>query len=116
MEHGERGRLNEMANNEKMAYLRFGGLQAEGAGLGDGSLGFLAPGFTSGSYQASAKVCGTPSPGLCNAIALHPLTWTSAPDSCPEGTDQRVWQQSRPLLPHLQVGLLAAKVEGLHPG
>ena len=83
-----------MGNTEKVVCLHFGGLQAEGAGLGDGSLGFLAPGFTSGSCQASAKVCEMPSPSLCNAIPLQHVKRTSAPEPCPEGTDHRVWQQS----------------------
>lgn len=71
IEHRERGRVDVMGNTEKVVCLHFGGLQAEGAGLGDGSLGFLAPGFTSGSCQTSAEVCEMPLPGLCNAIPYN---------------------------------------------
>lgn len=60
-----------MGNTEKVACLHFGGLQAEDVGLGDGSLGFLAPGFTSNSCQASAKVHEMPSPSLHNTVPLQ---------------------------------------------
>lgn len=60
IEHKEHGRVDETGNAEKVMCLHFVGLQADGAGLGDGSLGFLAPRFTLGCHQA--KVCEIPSP------------------------------------------------------
>lgn len=53
VEHKEHGRVDEMGNAEKAMCLPFGGLQADGAGLRDRSLGFLAPRFTLGSHQAN---------------------------------------------------------------
>lgn len=111
IEHKEHGRVYETGNAEKVMCLHFVGLQADGAGLGDGSLGFLAPRFTLGCHQA--KVCEIPSPILCKAIPLQHMKCTSVPESCPEVT---VWQQSWPLLLQMQVCLPAAKAEGLHPG
>lgn len=85
IEHKEHGRVDETGNAEKVMCLHFVGLQADGAGLGDGSLGFLAPRFTLGCHQA--KVCEIPSPILCKAIPLQLMKCTSVPESCPEGTE-----------------------------
>lgn len=43
IEHKEHERVDEMGNAEKAMCLHFGGLQADGAGLGGGSLGFPSP-------------------------------------------------------------------------
>lgn len=77
IEHKEHGKVDEMGNAEKAMCLHLGGLQADGAGLGDGSLGFLAPRFTLGSHQA--EVCEIPSPILCKAICLQHMECTSVP-------------------------------------
>lgn len=85
IEHKEHGMVDEMGNAEKAMCLHFGGLQADGAGLRDGSLGFLTPRFTLGSHQA--EVCEIPSPILCKAIPLQHTKCTSVPEPCPEGTE-----------------------------
>lgn len=59
IEHKEHGRVDEMGNAEKAMCFHFGGVQADGAGLGDGSLGFPAPRSALGSHQAD--VCEIPS-------------------------------------------------------
>lgn len=94
-----------MDNAEKARWLHFGGLQADGAGLRDGSLGFLAPRLTLGSHQADRSV-----------KHHHPSSARLFP-----GSTSSAYQYHSPTLraQSLSVELTpnsAAKAEGLHPG